>query len=107
MPEDFTSVGLDDPQYMLTSDSLLIKGDSVYVEIHSISNEAYFFLTQVVIETNREGGFGALFATPLANVSTNIIPDNPSNLVAGFFNIAAVSGEGSRLDSEEKVRVIQ
>lgn len=107
VPEDFKSVDLSDPQYELTNDSLLIDGDSIYVEIHSISNEAYFFLTQIIIETNREGGFGALFATPLANVATNIIPDNEDNLVAGFFNIASVSGNGSRLTSEEQIRVIE
>ena len=106
VPEDFTSVSLDDEQYELTADSLLIQGDSVYVEIHSISNEAYFFLSQVIIETNREGGFGALFATPLANVSTNIIPNDPANLVAGFFNIASVSSDGARLTSEEQVRIL-
>lgn len=107
VPEDFVSVSLDDEQYTLSGDSLYIQGDSLYVEIHSISNEAYFFLNQVLIETNREGGFGALFATPLANVSTNILPDNPSNLVAGFFNMAAVSGDGARLTSEEQIRILQ
>lgn len=107
VPEDFRSVLLDDPQYELTSDSLLIDGDSVYVEIHSISNEAYFFLTQVIIETNRERGFGALFATPLANVSTNIIPENEENLVAGFFNIASVSSRGAKLESMEQVRILE
>ncbi len=107
VPEDFNSVSLDDPQYLLTNDSLFIDGDSVYVEIHSISNEAYFFLSQVIIETNREGGFGALFATPLANVTTNIIPDDPENLVAGFFNIASVSSNGNRLRNEEQVRVLE
>lgn len=105
VPEDFDQVSLDDDQYQLVGDSLFIKGDSVYVEIHSISNEAYFFLNQVAIETQREGGFGALFATPLANVSTNIVPDNPSNLVAGFFNMASVSGDGARLESKEQVRI--
>lgn len=107
VPEDFKSVSLDDDQYNINGDSLFVKGDSVYVEIHSISNEAYFFLNQVLIETSREGGFGALFATPLANVSTNIIPDDPSNLVAGFFNVASVSGDGNRLTSEEQIRVLE
>ena len=105
--DDFTSVSLDDDQYRLTNDSLFIKGDSVYVEIHSISNDAYFFLNQVVIETNREGGFGALFATPLANVSTNIVPQNPDNAVTGFFNIASVSTAANRLVEEDQVRIIE
>ncbi len=107
VPEDFESVSLDDDQYRLENDSLFIKGDSVYVEIHSISNDAYFFLNQVVIETNREGGFGALFATPLANVSSNIVPQNPNNTVTGFFNIASVSSASNRLEEEGQIRIIE
>ncbi|MEO9872191.1 DUF4249 family protein [Ekhidna sp.] len=105
--EDFESVSLDDDQYRLMNDSLFIQGDSVYAEIHSISNDAYFFLNQVIIETNREGGFGALFATPLANVSTNIVPQSTDNTVAGFFNIASVSSAGNRLENEEQIRIIE
>ncbi len=104
VPKDFVSVSLDDDQYSVRNDSLFVKGDSVYVEIHSISNSAYFFMTQVDIELNREGGFGALFATPLANVSTNIISDNAEKTVVGFFNVAAVSSKGKRLVSEDQIR---
>ncbi len=104
--EDFAVADLNDDQFTLRNDSLFIKGDSLYVEIHSISNEAYFFMNQVIIETTREGGFGALFATPLANVSTNIVPDDPENRVAGFFNIAAVSGAGRRLNTAEEIRIL-
>ncbi|MEM6736919.1 MAG: DUF4249 family protein [Bacteroidota bacterium] len=107
VPEDFESVSLDDDQYQLQGNTLSIKGDSVYVEIHSISNEAYFFMEQVIIETDREGGFAALFATPLANVSTNISPDDPSKPVAGFFNIASVSSDGARLNREDQVRILE
>lgn len=103
--EDIDEIPLADEQYILRNDTLFMAGDSVYVEIHSISNDAWFFMNQVVIETTRAGGFAALFATPLANVSTNIIPETPENRVAGFFNIAAVSGAGRRLNSEEEVRV--
>lgn len=79
-------------------------GDSIYVEIHSISNAAYFFLNQVINETDRPGGFGELFATPLSNVSTNLFADDESVQVVGFFNIAAVSGQGKRLVDESDVR---
>lgn len=73
-------------------------GDSVYVEIHSISKEAFNFLNQVVIQINRPGGFAELFAAPLANVSTNINNQNPSgSSVVGFFNVAEVTGAGKRL----------
>jgi len=47
-------------------------GDSVYVEIHSITNETFLFLNEVRIQTDRPGGFAELFATPLSNVRTNI-----------------------------------
>lgn len=104
--EDIAEISLDSDQYTFRNDTLFVAGDSVYVEIHSISNDAWFFLNQVIIETTRTGGFGALFATPLANVSTNIVPETPENRVAGFFNIAAVSGEGRRLNTEEEIRVL-
>ena len=85
-------------------------GDSVYVEIHSISNEAFTFLTEVRIQTDRPGGFAELFAVPLSNVPSNIVKRNPQDTfeVIGFFNVAAVSSMGRRLDPEnlpvERVR---
>lgn len=74
-----------------------VPGDSVYVEIHSLSTAAFNFLNQVIIQTDRPGGFGELFATPLANVSTNIVNTNPNGSpVVGFFNVASVSGLGKK-----------
>lgn len=107
VPDYQESLPLDDERFVRNGDELLLKGDSVYVEIHSISNEAFFFMNQVIIETTREGGFGALFATPLANVSTNIVPENPDTQVLGFFNIATVSSSGVRLSNEDQVRVVE
>ncbi len=72
-------------------------GDSIYVELHSITNEAFFFLNEVAFQTNRPGGFAELFATPLSNVVTNIIPSDENTEVVGFFNVSAVSGNGKRL----------
>jgi len=80
-----------------STDSPLILGDSVYVEINSISLAAFNFLGQVITQTNRPGGFGQLFSTPLANVSSNLSNVNPSGSpIVGFFNTAAVSGRGVR-----------
>ncbi len=76
-------------------------GDSVYVEIHSINNDAYDFLHEVSIQTNRPGGFSELFAQPLANVSSNITTssESPESIKAiGFFNVSAVSELGLWLD---------
>ncbi len=108
VPDYLKSLPLTDDRFFEISPSELgVKGDSVYVEIHSISNDAFFFMNQVIIETTREGGFGALFATPLANVSTNIVPENPDTRVLGFFNIATVKSAGLRLSSEDQVRIVE
>lgn len=72
-------------------------GDSVQVQIHSVTVAAFTYLNEVSIQTNRPGGFAELFATPLANVSTNIFNTNPNgSKVVGFFNTAAVSTAGKR-----------
>ena len=73
-------------------------GDSVYVEIHSITNEAFDYLLEVSTQTDRPGGFAELFSQPLANVPTNIVHANGDNPAVGFFNTASVSGNGSRLE---------
>ena len=57
-------------------------GDSVYVEIHSITKAAFNFLFEVTIQTDRPGGFAELFASPFANVRTNIINTNPNGMKA-------------------------
>lgn len=78
-------------------------GDTAYVEIHSISNDAWFFISRVADETNVDGGFGALFATPLANVPTNFTTSEGDVPVAGFFNLAAVSSR-QQIVNEESIR---
>jgi len=78
-------------------------GDSVYVELHAISNEAWFFLARVSDEINRPGGFGELFATPLANSTTNIISSDERKGVVGFFSIASISSMSETV-REETIR---
>ncbi|MCG8311288.1 MAG: DUF4249 family protein [Cytophagales bacterium] len=78
-------------------------GDSVYVEIHSVNYDSYTFLNEVAIQTDRPGGFGELFAQPLANVSTNIrLAEESSSATKaiGFFTVSAVSSSGRRLDPD-------
>ena len=84
---------------------LLEDQDSVYVELNSITREAFSFLNQVIVQTDRPGGFGELFATPLANVSTNILSSDDNEQVVGFFCTSAVSGLGRRI-SEEAIREV-
>ena len=74
-------------------------GDSVYVELYSISDAAFDFLSQVAIQTNRPGGFAELFSNPIANVSTNIVnTDAQGPPAVGYFNVAAVSGLGVQIE---------
>ena len=75
-------------------------GDSVYVEIYSITNETFDFLNEVRTQTDRPGGFAELFATPLSNVNSNIryIGEGEAPIVLGFFNVSAVTGMGKTLD---------
>lgn len=67
--------------------------DSIYVEINSITPEAWLFWIQVSTQTNRNGGFGELFAASPANVDSNIKAEGDSKVV-GFFCVSAVSGLG-------------
>lgn len=72
-------------------------GDSVYVEIISLNKAAFNFLLEVSIQTDRPGGFAELFASPFANVSTNVFNSNPNGKKAvGFFNIGTVNGLGKK-----------
>ena len=73
-------------------------GDSIYVELHSISNEAFFFLNEVRLQTDRPGGFAELFASPLSNVPSNIVSTNEETDVLGFFTVSGVSALGRRFE---------
>ncbi len=75
----------------------IVSNDSLNVQIHSITVEAFNHLNQVKVQTNRPGGFSELFSRPLANVLTNIQNVNTQGTnVQGFFNVAAVSMSGKR-----------
>lgn len=77
--------------------SPIVSGDSLNVQIYSLTVAAFDHLNQVKIQTDRPGGFQELFSTPLANVTTNITNAklNGSKAV-GFFNVSAVSTSGKR-----------
>jgi hypothetical protein len=78
--------------------SSLDPGDSVYVEIHSITLASFNYLNEVIDQTDRNGGLSELFtSTPLTNVSTNMVNLNANGSpVVGFFNVASVSGLGRK-----------
>ena len=82
------------------------EGDSLYVEIHSVTYEAFDFLNKTSIQINRPGGFGELFAVSLSNVPTNLQVVNENRFpVVGFFNVSAVHGMGNTLDDEELEKI--
>jgi len=75
-------------------------GDSLHVEIHSLTEDAYYFL--VGARTQMTLGDATLFAEPPSNVSTNIIfvgtgEPEPRDVPVGFFNVSGVSEMGKRL----------
>jgi len=81
-------------------------GDSLYVEIHSISLEAFYFLYMAKIQINRRGGFSELFSVSLANLPTNVsITNNTNAPILGFFSVSSASGKGNVLDDDELDRI--
>lgn len=66
-----------------------VAGDHIYVELHSISVEAFQFL-QIVQEQTTNGN-NTIFALPIANAKTNILVNGSQGDVLGFFNVAAIS----------------
>ncbi|MFD2573722.1 DUF4249 domain-containing protein [Spirosoma soli] len=81
-------------------DSLYNLNDSLKVEIQSLTGEAFEFWQQLSNQITN----GGLFATPPANVPTNIINSNPNGRKAtGFFTAAAIRSRSVRV-MEENVR---
>lgn len=79
------------------NDGLYLHGDKAKVELWSISNEAYFYLFQI----RQESGNGGIFATPPANIPTNIVnrDENSDVKALGFFGISSVSSMEVLVDS--------
>jgi hypothetical protein len=76
-------------------DEGLETGDTLAVEIHSISPETFTFFSIARLQIQN----GGLFATPPANVPTNIFNENASSpeRPVGWFNVAAVVRRGVRV----------
>jgi hypothetical protein len=64
-------------------------GTKVRVEIHSISLETYYYMNQIISESQN----GGLFATPPINIGTNIFnfDAKKKRALGGFFSMSAVS----------------
>lgn len=66
-------------------------GDTLRVEIHSLTDASYTYLSEVILQTNKAGGLTeVLTATPFVNVSTNIRSADGTQCT-GFFNAGTVS----------------
>ncbi|MCF0071616.1 DUF4249 domain-containing protein [Dyadobacter sp. CY261] len=82
----------------ITTDSLYSAGAEIGVELHSITYEAFEFLKQV----SEQAANGGLFATPIANVRSNVVNANPNGPKAlGFFSASAVSRKETVIDPEK------
>jgi hypothetical protein len=70
-------------------------GDTLGVELHSITQEAYFFLQQV----RQESGNGGIFAVPPSNIISNIRNVKPGGAPAlGYFGASAISRAETIID---------
>ena len=65
-----------------------LPGDSIRVELHSISNSAFFFME--VLRDQLLNSSNGIFAEPLANTNGNISSSDGTE-VLGFFNVSSVS----------------
>lgn len=65
------------------------KGDKIYVELHSISNDAFGFLQSVAEQA--ANGDNTIFAIPINNSDGNVFIKGSKKRVLGFFNVANVS----------------
>lgn len=70
-------------------------GDSIYVELHSITEGVFFYLIELQAQLQN----GGLFAVPTTNLPTNIFNTNPNSSVSavGFFGGSAVNSAGVRV----------
>lgn len=78
--------------------------DEVAYEIWSLSSETFSFWQEVTNQAIQGGGIGALFATPTANVRTNIISPSNSKLedkAIGWFSTSLVSRASQILYEKE------
>ncbi|PWJ41950.1 DUF4249 family protein [Sediminitomix flava] len=72
-------------------------GDSVYVEIHSITETTFEYMNQALSQMEN----GGLFARPVENVFSNIRPKNEASQgkVVGIFCGSTISGLGRKIDT--------
>lgn len=84
------------------SPELYLNGDSLKVELLSISEAQFDFYTQARLEINNAG----LFARPSANIPTNLVNKNKNSpwQGAGWFGVSAVSSKSIKIDATQAVK---
>jgi hypothetical protein len=76
-------------------DSLYNMNDSIKVELLSITPDAFYFFLQLSTQINN----GGLFASPPANVPTNVVNRDPKGPKAvGFFGVSALSSKTVKVE---------
>lgn len=85
IPDDFPA---EDPPYQA--------GDRIRVEIHSITLEAFEFMSMV--RDQILNGNNTIFASPIANSEGNINSDEPTGEVLGVFCVSAVSSAEKEIE---------
>ncbi|RAK02700.1 uncharacterized protein DUF4249 [Larkinella arboricola] len=82
-------------RWSINPEDLYQMNDSVRVEVLSITPDAFYFFQQLSTQINN----GGLFASPPANVPTNIVNRNASGPKAvGFFGVSALSSRTARVE---------
>lgn len=82
-------------RWAINPDDLYQLKDSVRVEVLSITPDAFYFFQQLSTQINN----GGLFASPPANVPTNIVNRNASGPKAvGFFGVSAMSSKTANVE---------
>ncbi len=84
------------PVRMGINSGLFVDQDKVTVELYSIPLDAYYFLYQVQAETNN----GGIFATPPANIPSNVFNLNPESKekAVGLFFVSRMSRYSAVID---------
>lgn len=77
---------------------LFLDGDKLKVELFSIPNDAFYIISQIQTETNN----GGIFATPSANIPSNIINVNTNSTTKalGLFMLTNVSRYTTIIDED-------
>jgi hypothetical protein len=85
----------------INTDTLALLQDREYVavEVSSLTQEAYFYLSLLQQESSNQG----LFSVPSVNLPSNVVNRNEKSdkKPLGFFNIASVSVFGTRIEKEK------